>query len=300
MNALLWAVYEGNTNVLLILLRNKCDVRARSGAGATGLHLADVYDVVPALSREQTTVPTGGATLPERVSILAMTPSGLRALSDATTAADPRYRLAPGNRLVSVIVRAARTLGEDSAFEPSSEQTWADVRGRLGELLRALFQAGALQGGTVAEAFQCQLATIRQSKMNLKLMNQCDRTTFGVPHLIEFLDRTRRVSCPHHRAIAVWPTTEKQRHSSTLLVRPARLVAIKVTTRSSVIISAHCGEAWRHISLTHLLKRPHSRPHRHDPDRHAQRHDGAEAERHKQHLPCAQRKTTELREQIDR
>lgn len=135
---------------------------------AAGLHLADVYDVVPALSREQTTVPTGGATLPERVSILAMTPSGLRVLSDATTAADPWYRLAPVNRLVSVIVRAARTLGEDSAFEPSSEQTWADVRGRLGELLRALFQAGALQGATVAEAFQvrCDRSTMSQTDID--------------------------------------------------------------------------------------------------------------------------------------
>jgi phage tail sheath protein FI len=120
------------------------------------------------LSREQTTVPTGGLTLPERVSILGMTPSGLRLLSDATTAADPWYRLAPVNRLVSVIVRAARTLGEDSAFEPSSEQTWADVRGRLGELLRALFQAGALQGGTIAEAFQvrCDRSTMSQTDID--------------------------------------------------------------------------------------------------------------------------------------
>jgi hypothetical protein len=137
----------------------------RSAAGA---HLADVYDVVPSLSREQTTRPTGGLSLPERVSLLGPTPGGLRLLSDVTTAADEIYRLAPVNRLVSVIVRAARTLGEDSAFEPSSEQTWADLRGRLGELLRALFQAGALRGASAAEAFQvrCDRSTMSQSDID--------------------------------------------------------------------------------------------------------------------------------------
>jgi|KBSSwiStaDraftv2_1062776.scaffolds.fasta_scaffold16625_8 hypothetical protein len=135
---------------------------------AAGVHLADVYDVVPSLSREQLTAPTAGLDLSDRVSLLGPTPGGLRLLSDVTTAADPWYRLAPVNRLVSVIVRAARTLGEDSAFEPSSEQTWADVRGRLGELLRALFQAGALQGATAAEAFQvrCDRSTMSQTDID--------------------------------------------------------------------------------------------------------------------------------------
>jgi hypothetical protein len=135
---------------------------------AAGLHLADVYDVSPALSREQTTVTTGGFDLTDRVSLLGPTPAGLRLLSDVTTAADPWYRLAAVNRLVAVLVRAARTLGEDSAFEPSSEQTWADLRDRLGELLRALFQAGALQGATAAEAFQvrCDLSTMSQADID--------------------------------------------------------------------------------------------------------------------------------------
>ncbi len=135
---------------------------------AAGLHLADAYDVFPGLSREQMTLLTGGLSLPDRVSLLGPVPSGLRVLSDVTTAADEVYRLAAVNRLVSVIVRAARTLGEDSAFEPSSEQTWADIRARLDGLLRALFQAGALQGATAIEAFgvRCDRSTMSQSDID--------------------------------------------------------------------------------------------------------------------------------------
>lgn len=109
-----------------------------------------------------------GLSLVERVSVMGPTPGGLRVLSDVTTAADEIYRLAAVNRLVSVIVRAARRLGEDSAFEPSSEQTWADLRGRLSELLRALFQAGALQGATAAEAFsvRCDRSTMSQTDID--------------------------------------------------------------------------------------------------------------------------------------
>jgi phage tail sheath protein FI len=67
-----------------------------------------------------------------------------------------------------VIVRAARTLGEDSAFEPSSEQTWADTRARLDALLDALFQGGALQGATAADAFtvRCDRSTMSQSDID--------------------------------------------------------------------------------------------------------------------------------------
>jgi uncharacterized protein len=135
---------------------------------AAGLHLADVYDVTPGLSREQMSIETGGLSLPERCSILGPTPDGLRLLSDVTTAGNETYRPAAVNRLVSVIVRAARRLGEDSAFEPSSESTWADVRGRLGELLRALFRTGALQGATAPDAFQvrCDRSTMSQADID--------------------------------------------------------------------------------------------------------------------------------------
>jgi phage tail sheath protein FI len=124
--------------------------------------------VTPGLSREQMSIETGGLSLPERCSILGPTPDGLRLLSDVTTAGNETYRPAAVNRLVSVIVRAARRLGEDSAFEPSSESTWADVRGRLGELLRALFRTGALQGATAPDAFQvrCDRSTMSQADID--------------------------------------------------------------------------------------------------------------------------------------
>jgi hypothetical protein len=172
-----WAVTPGSTDlpegleppdgVLAGVLARNALARG-AFRSAAGLHLGDVFDVFPTLSREQTSVRHGGLTLPERVSLLGPTPAGLRVLSDATTAADPIYRLAAVNRLMSVLVGAARRLGEDSAFEASSEQTWADTRGRLSELLRALFDAGALQGATAPEAFsvRCDRSTMTQTDID--------------------------------------------------------------------------------------------------------------------------------------
>ena len=130
---------------------------------AAGLHLADVYDVQPLLSDRE--LPGSGAALADRVSVLGPTPGGLQLLSDVTSSASQTYRPAGVHRLVSVIVRAARRLGEDMVFEASSEALWARLRERLTNLLAALLRAGALRGTTPAQAFQvrCDQSTMTQS-----------------------------------------------------------------------------------------------------------------------------------------
>jgi len=143
---------------------------------AANLPLGDVYDVHPSLRRAQTLTPhpdNAGAqaawhTLQERVSLLGPTPSGLTLLSDVTATFEESYRPASVNRLVSVIVRTARRIGEALVFEPSGEQLWVELRSRLESLLLGLLQAGALSGATPADAFdvRCDRSTMSQNDLD--------------------------------------------------------------------------------------------------------------------------------------
>jgi hypothetical protein len=139
---------------------------------SANLHLADVYDVYPVLSREQLLKPHPDSPaekatshgLWERVSLFGFMPNGLTLLSDVTTSLDESYRSASVNRLVAIIVRAARTLGEGLVFEPSGDRLWSQLRGSLNSLLLGLLQVGALRGDTDAEAFRvrCDRSTMSQ------------------------------------------------------------------------------------------------------------------------------------------
>ncbi len=143
---------------------------------AANQHLADVYDVAPALNREQMwrvrEVNSRGRitrrALAERVSLLGQTPGGWRLLSDATTSLDEAYRQASVNRLVSTIVRAARRVGEDIVFESSGEHLWGRLREGLNTLLAGLLRAGALRGATPEDAFyvRCDRSTMSQNDID--------------------------------------------------------------------------------------------------------------------------------------
>lgn len=128
---------------------------------AAGLDLAGVRALAPELRRDQ-------AALADRVSLFGPTPSGLRLLSDVTTSADASYRQAGVSRLVATLVRAARRLGEDSAFESSGEALWTRVQDRAATLLRALWDLGALRGATPEEAFdvRCDRSTMSQQDID--------------------------------------------------------------------------------------------------------------------------------------
>jgi len=143
---------------------------------AAGEHLADVHDVYPSLRRDQVLKPIPdnpsekaiSHTLLERVSMLGPTPRGLELLSDVTTSMNEGYRLASVNRLVSLLVRAARRLGEDITFESSGEVLWARIRDQIESLLLDLWHAGALRGKTRDDAFtvRCDRSTMSQNDID--------------------------------------------------------------------------------------------------------------------------------------
>lgn len=166
---------ESPDGVLTGLLARNAILRG-SFRSAANLHLGDVYDLAPLLSRGQMSrlLPDsdrGGArlhSLLDRVSLFGPTPGGWRLLSDVTTSLDESYRPACVNRLVSLLVRAARRIGEEVVFEPSNERLWAQLRGRLDNLLIGLYQLGALGGASPAEAFQvrCDRTTMTQNDID--------------------------------------------------------------------------------------------------------------------------------------
>jgi hypothetical protein len=143
---------------------------------AAGQRLADVHDIYPSLRRDQVFKPipdnpsekAASHTLLERVSMLGPTPRGLEVLSDVTTSMNEGYRLASVNRLVSLLVRAARRLGEDITFESSSEALWGRIRDQIGGLLLSLWHTGALRGKTPNDAFsvRCDRSTMTQNDID--------------------------------------------------------------------------------------------------------------------------------------
>jgi hypothetical protein len=163
---------ESPEGVLVGLLARQALQRG-SFRSAVGLDLADVRAVEPTLTRLQRLAPlaTGsdaGLTLSDRVSLLGPTPQGLRLLTDVTTSMAPSYRLASVHRLVTAVLRAARTLGELHSFETSNEALWRRLQDNLETLMTQLWQNGALAGASPREAFQvrCDRTTTQPQDLN--------------------------------------------------------------------------------------------------------------------------------------
>lgn len=145
---------------------------------ATKIPVNDVFDIYPLLHPAETEtpgladpgyrVPMPKRNLVQRVSLFAPTPHGTSLISDVTIHPDEMYRPARVNRLVTVIVRAARTLGEAHVFDGNNEQTWALLRLHLSELMTRLYAGGALDGDRVEQAFQvtCDRSTMTQNDID--------------------------------------------------------------------------------------------------------------------------------------
>lgn len=143
---------------------------------ATKIIPAEIYDLWPALPPPETRVSatpmTWGDNSPkpliERISLFGFQPGGIRLLSDVTAYPGESYRPACVNRLVAVICRAARRLGEEIIFEPNGENLWARAKGFLDELLTRLWMLNALEGATAKDAFtvHCDRTTMTQNDLD--------------------------------------------------------------------------------------------------------------------------------------
>jgi phage tail sheath protein FI len=142
--------------------------RSVAGTRSTG-----IVDVFPVVARARLEPPNdaarpGARALPERVSLFAPTPAGFALLSDVTTSPDAVCRSAGVKRLLAIVVRAARRLGEESVFDANGEALWARLRDGLNDLLLALLREGALRGRSPQDAFdvRCDRSTMTQQDLD--------------------------------------------------------------------------------------------------------------------------------------
>jgi hypothetical protein len=143
---------------------------------------SEVFDVYPSLPTQDvrvsitpltwrndpSTTITPDKPLIERLSLFGFTPAGLRLLSDVTAYPGETYRSGSVNRLVSVISRACRRLGEAIIFAGNSANLWARVENFLNQLLTHLWRLNALDGETAAAAFsvRCDRTTMTQNDID--------------------------------------------------------------------------------------------------------------------------------------
>lgn len=158
-----------------ILARNA--LTRGSFMNATKIVPAEISDVWPPIPAQDTQVPSTalvwGANSPTkpliiRLSLFGFTPAGLRLLSDVTTYPGESYRPACVHRLVAVISRAARQLGERITFAQNGPALWRSVENSLGQLMTQLWLSNALEGASIQQAFsvRCDASTMTQNDLD--------------------------------------------------------------------------------------------------------------------------------------
>jgi hypothetical protein len=165
---------------------------------ATKIVPAEVFDLWPSLPYQETLTPAAPLAwgdnswkpLITRLSLFGLTPAGLRLLSDVTAYPGEAYRPARVHRLVSVISRACRQLGERMVFRQNGPALWKIVETTLGRLLIQLWRLNALDGATAEDAFsmRCDASTMTQNDLdNGRLKAQ---VTFTAAATIELINIT--------------------------------------------------------------------------------------------------------------
>lgn len=108
-----------------------------------------VQDVTVAVNAAQQ-----GILNPQAINAIRTLPGrGIRIFGARTTSSDPDWRYVNVRRLLMMIEKAIRLSTQWAVFEPNDELTWAKLRLSLTSFLISLWQAGALVGNTVEEAF---------------------------------------------------------------------------------------------------------------------------------------------------
>lgn len=140
----------------------------RSAAGSL---LASLRTTVPELrgAAIRAALPDGRADwMGDRLCLISAKPRGLTLISDATTAPSRDWRAGGVSRLMGVILRAARWLGQDRLFEPAGPALWAELTLDLESFLDQLWQLGALAGANADQAYRvrCDATTMSQNDID--------------------------------------------------------------------------------------------------------------------------------------
>ena len=96
------------------------------------------------------------------------TRSGFALSADLTTSDDAAWADAPVSRLMALLFRQSRELGEDLVFEPSNSALWARIEGAMRGLLEAALAQGALAGEGEGDSYtvRCDATTMSQQDID--------------------------------------------------------------------------------------------------------------------------------------
>jgi uncharacterized protein len=110
----------------------------------------------------------GSSWLGERVSLIGTRHGTLTLLSDATMSESRAWRPGGVSRLMNIILRAARGMGQDQLFEPNGPQLWSRLRGEMERFLQGLADRGALTsiGRDPPFEVRCDRTTMTQSDID--------------------------------------------------------------------------------------------------------------------------------------
>lgn len=115
--------------------------------------------------------PAGGASefpigradwLGDRLCLFDTRRGGVSLISDATFAQDRAWRPGSISRLIGIVLRVARHLGEDLVFEPSGPHLWRRCAERMTAILERLRAMGAFSGSSAHDSY---LVTCDRSTM---------------------------------------------------------------------------------------------------------------------------------------
>lgn len=171
----------------LIAARSLSDGAFRSAAGQL---VPGLRRVAPELAESdlRAGLPGKADWLGDRLCLIAPRRGRIELVSDSTMADDRKWRAGGVSRLMGIVLRAARQLGEDLVFEPSGPLLWARVRAGMEGLLRRLVLLGALQsaGGDGPFTVRCDETTMTAADIdNGRIL--C-RVEFTAAYPIEHID----------------------------------------------------------------------------------------------------------------
>lgn len=100
--------------------------------------------------------------------LISQKPQGFTLISDATTSRSRSWGAGGVSRLMGVILRAARWLGQDRLFEPAGEHLWNEITLDFESFLDSLWQLGALAGNKPSDAYsvRCDASVMSQSDID--------------------------------------------------------------------------------------------------------------------------------------
>jgi hypothetical protein len=164
----------GDASLAGMLARNA--ISRGAYRSVNGLRQSDVRELHPRLRQADIFAANARAALDaspqtpliERVSLFGNTVDAIGVLSDVTTSNTTAHRPANVNRIISMVRRTVQRAGEGYAFDSSGERLWAAITQRLNDVLRLLFDLGALRGKQPEDAYfvRCDRSTMSQQDLD--------------------------------------------------------------------------------------------------------------------------------------